>query len=126
MSSTEEGRGVLPGWLSLGHITLGFFRVVSRAIEYAGNDSETYLQKTHQLAGDISTGDNNTSRTEEITGFFKASSRATLHDLRLALRGEHHNLCYQIELLGRAKSSRDHHHAQNNPKRFSSQSSLQI
>lgn len=37
-SSTKEGRGALPDWLSLGYITPRFSRAVSRAVEYAGND----------------------------------------------------------------------------------------
>jgi predicted alpha-1,2-mannosidase len=37
-SSTNEGRGALPDWLSLGYITPRFSRAVSRAVEYAGND----------------------------------------------------------------------------------------
>lgn len=71
MSSTKKRRSALPNWLSPGYITLRFSRAVSRAIKYAGNDSGSYLQKTQQLAGDMSTGDNTTNRTEEITGFFK-------------------------------------------------------
>jgi predicted alpha-1,2-mannosidase len=41
-SSTKEGRGALPDWLSLGYITPRFSRAVSRAIEYAGNDFGLY------------------------------------------------------------------------------------
>ncbi|GAB7332280.1 hypothetical protein MBLNU13_g04118t1 [Cladosporium sp. NU13] len=41
-SSTKEGRGALPDWLSLGYITPRFSRAVSRAVEYAGNDFGLY------------------------------------------------------------------------------------
>ncbi|EAU31867.1 conserved hypothetical protein [Aspergillus terreus NIH2624] len=41
-SSTKEGRGALPDWLSLGFITPRFTRAVSRAVEYAGNDFGLY------------------------------------------------------------------------------------
>jgi len=41
-SSTKEGRGALPDWLSLGYITPHFSRAVSRAVEYAGNDFGLY------------------------------------------------------------------------------------
>lgn len=37
-SSTQQGRGALPDWLSLGWITPRFTRAVTRAVEYAGND----------------------------------------------------------------------------------------
>ncbi|KAI0438308.1 glycoside hydrolase family 92 protein [Xylaria telfairii] len=37
-SSTKEGRGALPDWISKGYITTKYARSVSRAIEYAGND----------------------------------------------------------------------------------------
>jgi putative alpha-1,2-mannosidase len=41
-SSTKEGRGALPDWLSLGYITPKFSRAVSWAVEYAGNDFGLY------------------------------------------------------------------------------------
>lgn len=41
-SSTKEGRGALPDWLSLGFITPRFSRAVSRAVEYAANDFGLY------------------------------------------------------------------------------------
>jgi predicted alpha-1,2-mannosidase len=41
-SSTKQGRGALPDWLSLGYITPRFSRAVSRAVEYAGNDFGLY------------------------------------------------------------------------------------
>ncbi|KAL4894735.1 glycosyl hydrolase family 92-domain-containing protein [Aspergillus ambiguus] len=41
-SSTKEGRGALPDWLSLGFITPRFTRAVSRAVEYAANDFGLY------------------------------------------------------------------------------------
>lgn len=41
-SSTKEGRGALPDWLSLGYITPRFSRAVSRAVEYSGNDFGLY------------------------------------------------------------------------------------
>jgi putative alpha-1,2-mannosidase len=41
-SSTKEGRGALPDWLSLGYITPKFSRAVSRVVEYAGNDFGLY------------------------------------------------------------------------------------
>jgi putative alpha-1,2-mannosidase len=41
-SSTKEGRGALPDWLSLSYITPKFSRAVSRAVEYAGNDFGLY------------------------------------------------------------------------------------
>ncbi|KAA8908138.1 glycosyl hydrolase family 92-domain-containing protein [Sphaerosporella brunnea] len=37
-SSTKEGRGALPDWLSKGYITTKYTRSVSRAVEYAVND----------------------------------------------------------------------------------------
>lgn len=41
-SSTKEGRGALPDWLSLGYITPRFSRAVSRAVEYSSNDFGLY------------------------------------------------------------------------------------
>lgn len=41
-SSTHQGRGALPDWLSLGYITPRFSRAVSRAVEYACNDFGLY------------------------------------------------------------------------------------
>jgi putative alpha-1,2-mannosidase len=41
-SSTHQGRGALPDWLSLGYITPMFSRAVSRAVEYAYNDFGLY------------------------------------------------------------------------------------
>ncbi|KAF3385379.1 putative secreted glycosidase [Penicillium rolfsii] len=41
-SSTHEGRGALPDWLSLGYITPKYSRSVSRAVEYAANDFGLY------------------------------------------------------------------------------------
>jgi putative alpha-1,2-mannosidase len=41
-SSTHQGRGALPDWLSLGYITPTFSRAVSRAVEYAYNDFGLY------------------------------------------------------------------------------------
>lgn len=41
-SSTKEGRGALPDWLTLGYITPRFSRAVSRAVEYSGNDFGLY------------------------------------------------------------------------------------
>lgn len=41
-SSTHEGRGALPDWLSLGYITPRFTRAVTRAVEYACNDFGLY------------------------------------------------------------------------------------
>lgn len=41
-SSTHEGRGALPDWLSLGYITPKYSRAVSRAVEYAVNDFSLY------------------------------------------------------------------------------------
>lgn len=41
-SSTKEGRGALPDWLSLGYITPRFSRAVSRAVEYSGNEFGLY------------------------------------------------------------------------------------
>lgn len=37
-SSTKEGRGALPDWLTLGWITPKYTRAVSRALEYSAND----------------------------------------------------------------------------------------
>lgn len=37
-SSTKEGRGALPDWLSLGYITPKYGRAVTRAVEYSVND----------------------------------------------------------------------------------------
>lgn len=37
-SSTKEGRGALPDWLSYSYITPTFSRAVSRAVEYSAND----------------------------------------------------------------------------------------
>jgi predicted alpha-1,2-mannosidase len=41
-SSTKEGRGALPDWLSLGYITPRYGRSVTRAIEYSVNDFSLY------------------------------------------------------------------------------------
>lgn len=41
-SSTKEGRGALPDWLSLGYITPKYTRAVSRAAEYSCNDFGLY------------------------------------------------------------------------------------
>jgi predicted alpha-1,2-mannosidase len=41
-SSTKEGRGALPDWLSLGYITPTYGRSVTRAIEYSVNDFSMY------------------------------------------------------------------------------------
>ncbi|GLA12181.1 hypothetical protein AnigIFM62618_007316 [Aspergillus niger] len=41
-SSTKEGRGALPDWLSLGYITPRFSRAVTRAVEYSCNDFGLY------------------------------------------------------------------------------------
>ncbi|KAJ9405916.1 CAZyme family GH92 [Paecilomyces variotii] len=41
-SSTKEGRGALPDWLSLGYITPRFTRAVTRAVEYSCNDFGLY------------------------------------------------------------------------------------
>jgi predicted alpha-1,2-mannosidase len=41
-SSTKEGRGALPDWLSLGYITPNYGRSVTRAVEYAVNDFSLY------------------------------------------------------------------------------------
>ncbi|KAJ6119901.1 hypothetical protein N7523_004181 [Penicillium sp. IBT 18751x] len=41
-SSTHQGRGALPDWLSLGYITPTYNRAVSRAVEYAYNDFGLY------------------------------------------------------------------------------------
>ncbi|KAK9414058.1 putative Glycoside hydrolase family 92 protein [Seiridium unicorne] len=41
-SSTKEGRGALPDWLTYGYITTTYGRSVSRSIEYAGNDFGLY------------------------------------------------------------------------------------
>jgi predicted alpha-1,2-mannosidase len=45
-SSTAQGRGALPDWLSLGYITTKFTRSVSRAIEYSANDFGLYVVAT--------------------------------------------------------------------------------
>jgi predicted alpha-1,2-mannosidase len=37
-SSTQQGRGALPDWLSLGYLTTKYTRSVSRAVEYSVND----------------------------------------------------------------------------------------
>ncbi|GMF76811.1 unnamed protein product [Aspergillus oryzae] len=41
-SSTKEGRGALPDWLSLGFITPKYSRAVTRAVEYSCNDFGLY------------------------------------------------------------------------------------
>ncbi|KAI0185469.1 glycosyl hydrolase [Xylaria flabelliformis] len=41
-SSTKEGRGALPDWISKGYITTKYGRSVSRAIEYSVNDFGLY------------------------------------------------------------------------------------
>lgn len=41
-SSTKEGRGALPDWLSLGYITPTYSRAVTRAVEYSCNDFGLY------------------------------------------------------------------------------------
>lgn len=41
-SSTKEGRGALPDWISLGYITPNYGRSVTRAIEYSVNDFSLY------------------------------------------------------------------------------------
>ena len=41
-SSTKEGRGALPDWLSLGYITPKYGRSVTRAVEYSVNDFSLY------------------------------------------------------------------------------------
>lgn len=41
-SSTHDGRGALPDWISLGYITPKYSRAVSRAVEYAANDFSLY------------------------------------------------------------------------------------
>lgn len=41
-SSTKEGRGALPDWLSLGYITPNYGRSVTRAVEYSVNDFSLY------------------------------------------------------------------------------------
>ena len=52
-SSTREGRGALPDWLSLGYIGVDHFsRSVSRGIEYAANDFSVY-----QLANGLNKAD---------------------------------------------------------------------
>ncbi|KAF2709541.1 glycoside hydrolase family 92 protein [Pleomassaria siparia CBS 279.74] len=54
-SSTKEGRGALPDWLTYGYITPTYTRAVSRAVEYASNDFGLYqvasgLGKTAEAA----------------------------------------------------------------------------
>jgi predicted alpha-1,2-mannosidase len=41
-SSTKEGRGALPDWISRGYITPNYGRSVTRAIEYSVNDFSLY------------------------------------------------------------------------------------
>jgi putative alpha-1,2-mannosidase len=41
-SSTKEGRGALPDWLTYGFITPAYTRAASRAVEYAYNDFSLY------------------------------------------------------------------------------------
>ncbi|KAE8143025.1 glycosyl hydrolase family 92-domain-containing protein [Aspergillus pseudotamarii] len=45
-SSTKEGRGALPDWLSLGFITPKYSRAVTRAVEYSCNDFGLYQVAT--------------------------------------------------------------------------------
>ncbi|CAI4210637.1 unnamed protein product [Parascedosporium putredinis] len=40
--SAKEGRGALPDWLARGYITNKFYRSVTRAVEYSGNDFALY------------------------------------------------------------------------------------
>lgn len=51
-SSTKEGRGALPDWLSLGYITPKYTRAVTRAVEYSCNDFGLY-----QVASGLGKGD---------------------------------------------------------------------
>jgi putative alpha-1,2-mannosidase len=51
-SSTREGRGALPDWISYGFITPAFSRAASRAVEYAYNDFSL-----HQVAKGLGRSD---------------------------------------------------------------------